>query len=257
MKVICAQLDILWEDKQANFAKARGMVEKLQPEPGALLVLPEMFATGFSMDVAKIKEETPSATEQFLGNLARHYNIHIVAGLVTLGADGKGRNEAVVINAEGITILRYAKLHPFTLGGESQHYTAGHCIELFNWNGFRTAPFICYDLRFPEIFRAATRKGANLFTVIANWPNKREQHWVTLLQARAIENQAYVLGVNRCGSDPGHVYPGRTMVVDPHGSIIADGGCQEGIVSAEIDVSKAIAWRKEFPVLEDTRLIAG
>jgi omega-amidase len=257
MKVICAQLDILWEDKQSNYTKVRGMIDKLRPDPGALLVLPEMFSTGFSMNVEKIKEGIPSATEQFLGTIARLYRIYVIAGLVTQGADGKGKNEAVVLDAEGKTILRYSKLHPFALGGEAQHYSAGDCIELFNWQGFMTAPFICYDLRFPEIFRAASRKGAHLFTVIANWPNKREQHWVTLLRARAIENQAYVVGVNRCGIDPGHSYPGRTLVVDPHGVIVADGGSEEGLVTADIDLEKVLSWRKEFPVLQDSRLIAG
>ena len=255
--MICAQLDIAWEEKQSNFAKVRAMVDKLRPDAGALLVLPEMFSTGFSMNVAKIKEATPSQTEQFLGAIARLYSIYIIAGVVTQGAEGKGKNEAIVIDIQGRTILRYSKLHPFSLGGETQHYTAGDCIELFNWLGFMTAPFICYDLRFPEIFRAATRKGAHLFTVIANWPNKREGHWVTLLQARAIENQAYVVGVNRCGSDPGHLYPGRTLIVDPHGVIVADGGREEGLVTADIDIAKVTSWRKEFPVLQDTRMIAG
>ncbi|HUS36268.1 MAG TPA: carbon-nitrogen family hydrolase [Verrucomicrobiae bacterium] len=257
MKVICAQLDIAWEERQANFAKVRAMVDKFRPDAGALLVLPEMFSSGFSMNVAKVKEGTPSATEQFLGAIARLYSIYVIAGVVTQGADGKGKNEAIVIDIQGRTILRYSKLHPFTLGGESQHYSAGDCIELFNWLGFMTAPFICYDLRFPEIFRAATRKGAHLFTVIANWPNKREGHWVTLLQARAIETQAYVVGVNRCGSDPGHLYPGRTLIVDPHGTVIADGGREEGLVTADIDIAKVVLWRKDFPVLQDTRMIAG
>src|SRR3954463_7347381 len=245
MKVICAQLNIVWEDREANYAKVRAMIDKLRPEPGALLVLPEMFSSGFSMNVGKVKEAVPSGTEQFLGPIARLYSIYIIAGLVTQGADGKGRNEAVVIDIQGATILRYSKLHPFTLGGEAQHYSAGDCIELFNWLGFITAPFICYDLRFPEIFRAATRKGAHLFLVIANWPVKREQHWVTLLQARAIENQCYIVGVNRCGSHPGHLYPGRTMVIDPHGAIVADGGRDECLVSADVDIGKVLQWRKE------------
>lgn len=255
MKVYCAQLDIVWEEREANYAKVRGMVANARPEAGSLLVLPEMFSSGFSMNVAKVKEESPSRTEGVLAEVAREHGIFIVAGLVTEGVDGKGRNEAVVMDGEGRVILRYTKLHPFTFGGETKHYSAGNSIEVFDWAGVMTAPFVCYDLRFPEIFRAATRKGAQLFTVIANWPAKRESHWVTLLQARAIENQAYVVGVNRCGSDPGHVYPGRTMVVDPQGAIIADGGREDGLVSADIDVSNVVAWRKEFPALQDARLI--
>lgn len=257
MKVICAQLDIAWEERQPNYAKVRAMIDKFRPEAGAMLVLPEMFSSGFSMNVAKIKEASPSQTEQFLGAIARLYSIYIIAGEVTMGPDGKGRNEAVVLDIQGRPILRYTKLHPFSIGGESQHYSAGDRIDTFNWLGFYVCPFICYDLRFPEIFRAATRKGAHLFVVIANWPNKREQHWVTLLQARAIENQAYVIGVNRCGADPGHLYPGRTMIVDPHGVIVADGGKEEGLVVADLDLSKVLQWRKEFPVLQDTRIVVG
>src|SRR5436190_24363789 len=107
MKVICAQLNIVWEERQANYAKVRAMVDQLRPEPGALLVLPEMFSSGFSMNVAKVKETIPSQTEQFLGAIARLYSIYIVAGLVTQGADGKGRNEAVVIDIQGGAILGY------------------------------------------------------------------------------------------------------------------------------------------------------
>lgn len=257
MKVYCAQLNIVWEERQANYAKIRAMVDKARPEAGSLLVLPEMFSSGFSMDVAKVREANPSQTEQLLGVIARMHSIYIVAGQVTMGPDNKGRNEAVVMDISGRVIMRYHKLHPFSIGGENQHYTAGDTIALFNWLGFMVCPFICYDLRFPEIFRAATRKGAHLFTVIANWPNKREQHWVTLLQARAIENQAYVIGVNRTGSDPGHIYPGRTLVIDPHGAIIADAGKEEQLIVADVDPAKVLSWRKEFPILQDTRIIAG
>src|SRR3954466_1445086 len=110
MKVICVQIDIAWEDRSANFAKVRAMIDKFRPEPGALLVLPEMFPSGFSMNVAKIREENPSATEQFLAEIARLYRVFIVAGLVTQGSDGKGRNQAVVVDDQGRTILRYSKL---------------------------------------------------------------------------------------------------------------------------------------------------
>jgi omega-amidase len=142
MKVICAQLDIVWEERQQNYAKVRALVDEFRPDAGALLVLPEMFSSGFSMNVTKIKEGSPSQTEQFLGAIARLYSIYIIAGEVTIGADGKGRNEAVVIDIQGRTILRYAKLHPFSIGGESQHYSAGDRIDLFNWLGFFVCPFI-------------------------------------------------------------------------------------------------------------------
>jgi len=115
------------------------------------------------------------------------------------------------------------------------------------------APFICYDLRFPELFRMAVRQGAQLYVVIANWPASRVHHWVTLLQARAIENQAYVVGVNRCGSDPKVAYAGRSLVVSPRGVILADAGGGERVLSAELDLAALQAYRAEFPVLQDMR----
>ena len=113
------------------------------------------------------------------------------------------------------------------------------------------APFVCYDLRFPEIFRSAVRRGAQVFVVIANWSVKREQHWVTLLQARAIENQACVVGVNRCGTDPKYAYSGHSMIIDAHGTVLAEVGNKETIISADIDLAALELWRKDFPALVD------
>ncbi len=253
MKAICCQLDIVWENKKANFEKVESLLKSTVVPPGSLIVLPEMFATGFSMDVPAIHEGTPSETEAFLSCTARRHQAFVLGGLVTQGEDGRGRNEAVLFSPGGTLQTRYAKLQPFSLGGETQHYTAGREIATFDWNGFKVAPFICYDLRFPELFRAAARKGAQMFAVIANWPVMRVHHWVCLLQARAIENQAYVIGVNRCGSDPKLNYPGRTIIVDPLGEIIADAGDQEMIISADPDVQKVIQWRANFPALADMR----
>jgi predicted amidohydrolase len=139
------------------------------------------------------------------------------------------------------------------LGGESANYQAGREVAVFPWQGFTVAPFICYDLRFPEHFRAATRRGAQLITVIANWPVKRIGHWVTLLQARAIENQAYVAGVNRCGADPTLTYNGRSLIVSPKGDILADAGHGESVISAEVNLQELLDYRRELPFLADMR----
>jgi predicted amidohydrolase len=117
----------------------------------------------------------------------------------------------------------------------------------------RVCPFICYDLRFPELFRQGARHGAELFVVIANWPSMREDHWVTLLRARAIENQAYVAAANRCGKDPWLPYPGRSLIVDPHGAVLIDAGPAETAISADIDPANVRSWRNEFPILRDMR----
>ena len=251
MKAVCCQLDIAWEAKQANFDKVMKLLAAGNLEKGSLIVLPELFATGFSMEVEKLHELEDGPTTRFLTELAREFQSCLVGGIIKKGPDGRGRNQCLVVSHEGAALARYDKIHPFSLGGETAHYTAGTQISHFNQGGFKAAPFICYDLRFPEIFRAATGQGAELFTVIANWPIKRENHWVTLLQARAIENQAYVIGVNRAGNDPTYVYPGRSLVVDPHGTILVDAGRGEGVISCEIDPQIVRDWRRDFPALRD------
>lgn len=250
-RIICGQMDLVWEDKRANFEKVRALLDASEVHAGSLLVLPEMFSTGFSMNVAAIREKTPPEAESFLADLAGERGIFIMGGVVTQGLNGRGRNEAIALDPAGQLLARYCKLHPFTFGGESKHYEPGSEIVTFKLREFVVAPFVCYDLRFPEVFRVAAKRGATLFVVIANWPSRRAGHWVTLLQARAVENQAYVVGVNRCGSDPKLAYPGRSLVVDPKGEIIADAGESEGVLCVDVDLNAVAAWRAEFPALQD------
>lgn len=251
MKIFCVQTSIVWEDKRANYRQAEALLAAQEIPPGSLVVLPEMFPTGFTMNVPAAKEGSPSETEAFLAGLAKRRQIFVQAGMVTANAAGRGRNESVTFSPEGKLIARYAKLNPFS--AERQHYEAGSEFVSFDWQGFKVSPFICYDLRFPEIFRMAAKRGAQLFTVIASWPIKREHHWILLLRARAIENQAYVVGVNRSGADPNFSYSGRSMIVDPRGEIIADAGNEEGMASADVDVNEVVSWRRDFPALRDMR----
>lgn len=251
MKVYCCQLDMVWENKAENFRKVETLLQQSQPERGSLFVLPEMFATGFSMNVGAISEEAMPGTDAFVQSIARKYKIYIVAGLVARGPDGRGLNQAVVVSPTGEELTRYSKIHPFTLGGELASYSRGDRICTFEWNGLKVTPFICYDLRFPEVFRTAAQQGTEMFVVIAAWPNRREQHWVTLLQARAIENLAYVIGVNRAGRDPQHVYPGHSMIVDPHGKALVEVGESECVMSADIAPEVVRNWRRDFPALAD------
>ena len=253
MKIYCCQIDIAWENKAANQAKVMALLDQVVPAEGSLVVLPEMFSTGFSMNVSSISEGSSRETEMFLAAVASKYDIFMLGGIVTSGPGGRGRNEAVIFDPDGKEIARYCKMHPFTFGGEAEHYEAGPAATIFEWRDFKVAPFICYDLRFPEIFRGAVRRGAQLFTVIANWPQAREMHWITLLQARAIENQAYVAGVNRCGNDPKLSYSGRSLIIDPRGEIIADAGNEEGVISADLDLPSLLDYRRQFPVLEDMK----
>lgn len=253
MNIIGCQLDILWEDRESNHAKVLKIVQEASPAPGSLVVLPEMFASGFSMNVDVIAEDHNGPTQKFLSDLAVEYKAFVIGGIVMQHEDGRGLNQAVIYSPSGEETGRYSKLHPFSFAGETYHYAPGWRIEIFPCGSFLVAPLVCYDLRFPEAFRAATRKGAQLFTVIANWPAAREDHWMCLLQARAIENQAFVIGINRCGTDPNHTYSGRSRIIDPRGAILADAGTGEGWVEADLDIQDMLSYRKEFPALEDMR----
>jgi len=171
MEILGCQLDIAWEDKAANLAAA-GSILAADVPAGALVVLPEMFSTGFSMNVAGIAEGPDGPGHAFLAETARRYQAYVIGGVVTRAADGKGRNEAVCYDPAGSEIARYAKLHPFGFAGETAHYAAGDEVVTFRVGGdpgqIVAAPLICYDLRFPEAFRLAVRRGAELFLVIAN-----------------------------------------------------------------------------------------
>lgn len=254
MNVIALQFDIAWENKPANFEKVRGLIAQAKPPRDSLVVLPEMFATGFSMNVDTIAELGEGPTQQFLANTAIAFGVFLIAGAARRGHDGRARNQALAFSPAGELIGTYTKMHPFTPGGETDHYTAGEQPTAFRWIDCQVSPFVCYDLRFPESFRevAATYQ-PELFTVIANWPEKRIHHWVRLLQARAIENQAYVAGVNRVGSDPFYAYPGRSLIIDPQGEIITDAGDREGVIRAELDLATLRKYREGLPFLADLR----
>jgi predicted amidohydrolase len=148
-------------------------------------------------------------------------------------------------------VAKYRKMHPFSLGGENEHYAAGQDPVIFDWNGVKVCPLVCYDLRFPEIFRTAVVRGAEVFVVIANWPRARQRHWEILLKARAVENQAYLVGINRVGRDPNLKYRGGSLIVDPRGEVIAEGMEREVVIRAEIDPADLRDYRRRFPALRD------
>jgi omega-amidase len=251
--IACAQFDIAWEDKPANYRAVTELVRAAELPPGSLLALPEMFATGFTMNAAKVEEPPEGPTHDFLASMARHHKLYVVAGVVQKGPDGRPRNEALAIGPEGDLLARYAKMHPFVFGGEADHYPAGNALVQFDWHGLRVTPTICYDLRFPELYRKAAKLGTDVFLNIASWPATRTSHWVSLLQARAIENQAYVLGNNRCGRDPALAYSGRSLIVDHAGTVLADAGEAAGVVRADVDVAAMRQYRQKLPFLRDMR----
>jgi predicted amidohydrolase len=254
MKICCCQFNIVWEDKAANYAAVNKLLCSDKPQAGSLVLLPEMFATGFSMNVMGIAEDRiEGPTPRFLADCAQEFSVFMVGGFVSLGPDGKGRNELAVFAPNGSRICDYTKIHPFSYGEESQHYSGGSQICSFAWAGAMISPFICYDLRFPEIFRIAAHGGTEILVVIANWPQAREMHWLVLLRARAIENQCCIAGVNRVGRDPNVEYSGRSVIIDPRGEIMADAGNKQLIISTEFDLSALRDYRRQFPALTDIR----
>ena len=253
MHIAAVQLDIRWEDRPANHASVRQLLKQTELRPGALVVLPEMFDTGFSMNTTATDPGEPSASEAFCRQLANERNVVVLAGVVARTGENQLANEAVAFSPDGVELARYRKMYPFSGAGEHLHYAAGQGHTTFQWQGVRIAQFICYDLRFPEAFRPAVRAGAEMFVIIANWPAVRSDHWVRLLQARAIENQAFVLGVNRCGTDPTHRYDGRSSLFDPMGREIFQADGREQVLTAEIDAGDARRWRDQFPALRDMK----
>ena len=253
MQLVACQIDIAWEDKPENQRRVRQLLENVDIEPGGLIVLPEMFDTGFSMNVAATAQGPERESECFLQELAAEHGAAVLGGVVTLQGDGRGANEAVAFAPDGRLLVRYRKMQPFSMSGEDRHYPAGDAPALFQWQGMTIAPFICYDLRFPELFRSAVDLGAELFTVIACWPAVRSEHWVRLLQARAIENLAFALGCNRCGSEPDLSFDGRSAAFDHLGRNLFEADAGPQVLTCHVDIDALRSWRDKFPALRDRR----
>ena len=254
MNVLAVQFDIAWENRRENFTRVRRLLTEAKPEKDSLVVLPEMFATGFSMNSAEVADVYGGETEQFLAATAKEFQVCLVAGAAMRGKSGVVRNKALVFSPSGELFAFYAKMRTFTPGGETAHYTAGNRPTVFDWQNVKIAPFICYDLRFPEIFRAVTAAHRpELFLLIANWPEKRGHHWKPMLQARAIENQAYVVAVNRIGHDPFQSYAGQSMIISPEGEILVDAKDSEGAIHATLNFATLREYRQKLPFLADMK----
>ena len=251
MKILGFQTDIAWEDSHENFSRIRAMLASVYSSiEGSLMVFPELSTCGFTMNTEAVAEAGDGESMEFYATLARNNLASVIAGIAGRNeVSPLGANEAVIFSPDGGETGRYRKIHPFPLVNEGRHYPAGDSPLVVRIGEWTVAPFICYDLRFPEPFRNATAQGAEILVVIANWPAARVDHWSTLLRARAIENQAYVIGVNRAGSDPHLDYPGRSVIVGPKGEILAEAGDQPEVITAELDRDSLLSWRHDFPAL--------
>ncbi len=251
MQVVCVQLNPVWEDKLASQARVRELLAAESIAPGSLIVLPEMFDTGFSMNLEVTAQHSDRASETFLKEMARMTASTIIGGVVGPVIDGLASNEAVVFAADGTEVARYVKRRPFSRSGEDRCHRRGDRAVVFDWNGIQVSPFVCYDLRFPELFREAIDSGAELLLVIACWPAIRSEHWVRLLQARAIENLAIAIGVNRCGSEPNLPFDGRSCGFNEQGHLTFEANGEEQVFKLDVDVDSLRRWRDSFPALRD------
>lgn len=257
MRAHLVQFDIAWEDASANFARVDALLGGVVVDEGDLVVLPELFDSGFSLNTDRTADRE-GRTAAYLLRLADDLGC-VVQGARTVRdcTCARARNEALVVAPEERVLARYQKIHPFTYGREPEAFDGGEAVVTFAWGGLTVCPAICYDLRFPELFRAGLAMGAEAYTIGANWPAARAGHWRALLIARAIENQAWVLGVNRVGSDPFLGYAGGSIAVDPQGRVVGELGADEGVLSVEIDREAVRAWRATFPAWRDGRIAIG
>jgi predicted amidohydrolase len=263
MRVAAIQHDIVWEDRDANFARLAPMIDAAAHAGARLVLLAEMFAVGFSMDTAKTRECFDGASAQFLSDQARAHGCWVGGSIPELGEGVAANDDArpfntFVLAAPDGTRHRYRKIHPFTYAREEQAFAAGDAfttvdIAIAGEGVVRTSLFVCYDLRFGDEMWALART-TDLYLFPANWPDSRRHHWRSLLVARAIENQAYVVGCNRVGDAPPKLhYAGDSMIVDPLGETLASAADGESIVFADVDAERVRVVRERFPFLRDRR----
>jgi len=253
MRVAAIQSDIAWEDPSANFARLRPWVAAAAAAGARLVVLPEMFACGFSMATERVREPQDGPSARFLAEQAQQHGLWI-CGSIPEAPEGAARpyNTLVLASPGGQVLHRYRKIHPFSFAGEHEHYGAGDRHVTVDIEGLRCTLFVCYDLRFADEFWARA-DDTDAYIVVANWPERRRRHWTTLLQARAIENQAYVVGVNRVGHGNGVDYTGDSRIIDPWGEILAAGAGGETMLLADLKPAAVQDAREKFPVLKDRR----
>jgi predicted amidohydrolase len=255
LRVAGLQTDLVWESPEANRKQLEPQIRRAAAAGARLIALPEMWPTGFSMRPEAVAEPEGGPSERFLVETAAETGAGVCGSVAQKRADWtKARNVFLVATPDGV-VHRYAKIHPFTYGGEAERYEAGDALATFEFDGVRVTPFVCYDLRFPELWALAAPR-TDLFVVVANWPTARAAHWRALLVARAIETQAYVLGVNRVGEGGGLKYDGQSALVSPLGELIADAFARPGEVTTidgDVDPARVAEVRAKFPFLADRR----
>lgn len=252
MKIGLFQYNPYWEDKEKNMKKIFDIFDKFY-ESCELICFPEMTLTGFSMKPQKISEELKGQTYSFFRELAIKKSVNLVYGFARKQGDSFF-NTLVVLSKKGEILKTYDKIHLFSFAGENKIFTSGSIVENVEIAGVKIGLSVCYDLRFPELYRIFAYEKIKIMINIANWPDSRIEFWKALLKARAIENQAYIVGVNRIGADSVNIYSGCSSVYDPLGNTVLEIINEEGIFYFEPDFEFLEEVRNKYPFLNDMKI---
>jgi len=252
LRVAAVQHDIVWEEPEANFERLAPWIAAAAAADARLVLLTEMYSTGFSMRTDVTAEPEGGPSTQFLTEQAKRHGLWVGGTIPERTQDADRPFNTLVFAGPDGEAHRYRKIHPFTYSGEHEHFAAGESFVTVDIDGVRITPFICYDLRFADEFWA-TASRTDCYVVPANWPDTRRHHWSTLLQARAIENQAYVVGCNRVGDGGKLRYTGDSRIVDPMGRTLAAGAEAETLLLADVNPAVVAQTRERFPFAQDRR----
>lgn len=256
MKVSLIQSNISWNEPAKNFESCTALAQEALASRGELLIFPEMFTCGFSMPTGDLATESCKRGQELLRSLAEEHRVYAIGSLPEVVEAGKLHNTAWIFGPNDFS-ASYRKIHPFSFGGEGEPYSPGSSVltsSLTSTSGqtLRCTVLICYDLRFAPLFWSRAPH-TDLYVVVANWPSTRREHWLTLLRARAIENQAFVAGVNRVGVGGGLTYSGDSVLYAPDGTELGKLGDSQGTLTCDVDPNTVASWRSTLPALRNRR----
>jgi len=254
LRISLIQMDVLYSNAPLNRDKASRLFDAAVKENPDVIVFPETWNVGFfPKNVKELADTNGEPTCSLLSDLARRYNVNVVGGSIANNEDNKIYNANYVFDRNGQIISKYNKIHLFSPSGEHEYFEHGNKVSVFELDGLMASTIICYDLRFPELARTLALQGVQILFVPAEWPLARVKHWTTLLRARAIENQMFVVGVNGVGVANEVKYGGNSMIIDPWGEILAHGGENEEIIVREIDPAIVSDIRSGINVFRDRK----
>ncbi len=254
MKIVTVSLNQRWEDKESNIKQIQNLMLDVSMAHPDIVVFPEMTLTGFTMNAEAMSEDqAKSLTIDFFSGIAVQFNTAVAFGVV-LKTKEKPTNNLVVVSKEGNVLGQYEKIHPFSYSGETDHYSKGEKLAWFELDGFTIGLTICYDLRFPELYQSLSKQ-CDAIINIANWPARRVADWTLLLHARALENQCFMIGVNRTGTDGnGFDYDKSSAVIGPKGVDVNSLAMNDIVDVYEIEKNDVDSYRETFPVKKDRRI---